>query len=65
MNRRILIVDDEEGIRLIFLKALEQAGYEVRAADSASEQRTPPQWLEATFRDAAARQVLGFRLRRR
>jgi len=35
--RRILVVDDEEGIRLIFLNALQQAGYEVMTADSASE----------------------------
>ena len=37
MKRRILIVDDEEGIRLIFLRALQNAGYEVMAVDSASE----------------------------
>lgn len=37
MKRRLLIVDDEEGIRLIFLRALQHAGYEVMAADSASE----------------------------
>ena len=35
------------------------------AADSASARRTPPEWLEVTFRDTASRQVLGFRLRRR
>lgn len=35
------------------------------AADSASARRTPPEWLEATFRDTAARQVLEFRLRHR
>lgn len=34
-------------------------------ADSASARRTPPEWLEVTFRDTASRQVLGFRLRRR
>jgi CheY-like chemotaxis protein len=37
MKRRILFVDDEEGIRLVFMQSLEDAGYEVRAADSASE----------------------------
>jgi DNA-binding NtrC family response regulator len=37
MKRRILFVDDEEGIRLVFIEALEDAGYEVHAADSASE----------------------------
>jgi DNA-binding NtrC family response regulator len=37
MKRRILIVDDEEGIRLIFLRALQHAGYEPMTADSASE----------------------------
>ena len=35
------------------------------AADSASERRVPPQWLEVRFRDAAARQVSGFSARRR
>ncbi|WP_375415732.1 hypothetical protein [uncultured Hymenobacter sp.] len=34
-------------------------------ADSASARRTPPEWLETTFRDTAARQVLEFRLRHR
>lgn len=34
------------------------------AADGASAQRPPLEWLEVTFRDAEARQVLGFRLRR-
>ena|ERR1041384_62437 len=37
MKRRVLIVDDEDGIRFIFLQALAQAGYEVRSANSASE----------------------------
>jgi DNA-binding NtrC family response regulator len=37
MQRHILIVDDEEGIRLVFVRALQEAGYEVRTADSASE----------------------------
>jgi CheY-like chemotaxis protein len=37
MKRRILFVDDEEGIRLVFMQSFEDAGYEVRAADSASE----------------------------
>jgi DNA-binding NtrC family response regulator len=37
MKRRILFVDDEEGIRLVFTEALQEAGYEVETADSASE----------------------------
>ena len=37
MKRRILIVDDEEGIRRIFVDALSEAGYEVRPAGSSSE----------------------------
>lgn len=35
------------------------------AADAASAQRTPMEWLEVTFHDADARQVMGFRLRHR
>lgn len=35
------------------------------AADAASARRLPPEWLEVTFRDSAARQVLGFGLRHR
>ncbi len=35
------------------------------AADSASARRLPPEWLEVTFRDSAARQVLSFGLRHR
>lgn len=34
-------------------------------ADAASAQRMPPQWLEVTFQDAEARQVLEFQLRHR
>lgn len=37
MKQRILFVDDEEGLRLVFQESLEDAGYEVRTADSASE----------------------------
>ena len=33
------------------------------AADSASAHRLPAEWLEVTFPDTVARQVMGFRLR--
>ena len=35
------------------------------AADSASARQVPPQWLEVTFRNATAQQVLGFSVRKR
>lgn len=37
MNRRILIVDDEEMIRLLYRKELSRAGYEVDTASSGAE----------------------------
>lgn len=36
-NKQIMIVDDEEGIRDIFQKALSQAGYNVLLAESAEK----------------------------
>lgn len=35
------------------------------AADSPSARREPPEWLEVTFRDAEARHIFGFALRKR
>ena len=37
MNQRILIVDDEKMIRLLYRKELNQAGYEVDTASSGAE----------------------------
>ena len=37
MSRRILIVDDEEMIRLLYRKELSQGGYEVDTASSGAE----------------------------
>ncbi|MBW1646169.1 MAG: response regulator [Deltaproteobacteria bacterium] len=37
MKRKILVVDDEESIRLLYREELEDAGYEVRTAASAEE----------------------------
>ncbi|MBI5234263.1 MAG: response regulator [Deltaproteobacteria bacterium] len=34
MAKRVLIVDDEEGIRLLYKEELEDAGWEVEVADS-------------------------------
>ena len=34
---RILLVDDDEGVRRVFSRSLRAAGYEVRAVDSAGE----------------------------
>ena len=37
MNTRILIVDDDEGIRILYERELSQDGYEVAMASSATE----------------------------
>jgi two-component system nitrogen regulation response regulator NtrX len=37
MNRRVLIVDDEQGIRAALGQLLEFEGYEVRALGSAAD----------------------------
>ncbi len=37
MSSRILIVDDEEGIRLLYKEELEEEGYEVELASSGEE----------------------------
>lgn len=37
MKKKILVVDDEEGIRLLYKEELEEEGYEVDAAPSGEE----------------------------
>ena len=37
MKRRVLVVDDEEGIRLLYKEELEEEGYEVELAASGEE----------------------------
>ena len=37
MSRRLLVVDDEKGIRAALTQLLEYEGYEVRAASSGTE----------------------------